>query len=137
MFFLPLLLSFEPNKIDLPLKSPFEIIKENKSPKLIEETDFKNQIDKDFNDIELDDNFLNWAPIIQGEIPYSFYKIKTLLSNCKKEILEETLNSCAAKLNSELVSDGYTNSRVYTLLEGDNGTLDVIMGRIFELKIRK
>ena len=72
MFFLPLLLSFEPNKIDLPLKSPFEKIEENKSPKLIEETDFNNQIDTDFNDIEVDDNFLNWAPIIQGEIPYSF-----------------------------------------------------------------
>ena len=136
MFFLPLLLSFEPTKIDLPLKSPFEIKKENKSPKLIEKIDSYNQTDSDFNDIEVDDNFLDWAPIIQGEIPYSFNKIKTLLSNCKKEILEETLNSCAAKLNAELVSDGYTNSRVYSLLEGDNGTLDVIMGRIYELKVR-
>ena len=136
MFFLPLLLSFEPNKIDLPLKSPFEIKKENKSIKDSEEINTFDKLKTDFNDIQLDDNFLNWAPIIQGEIPYSFNKIKTLLSDCKKEILEETLNSCAAKLNSELVSDGYTNSRVYTLLEGDNGTLDVIMGRIIELKIR-
>ena len=34
------------------------------------------------------------------------------------------------------MSDGYTNSRVYTLLQGKNGTLDVIMGKIVELKIR-
>jgi len=137
MFFIPLLLSFEPTKIDLPLKSPFEIKKENKSPTDLKEIDSNNKkLETDINDVEVDDNFLNWAPIIQGEIPYSFDKIKTLLSNCKKENLEKTLNSCAAKLNAELVSDGYTNSRVYTLLEGDNGTLDVIMGRIYELKIR-
>ena len=92
MFFLPLLLSFEPNKIDLPLKSPFEIKKENKTPKDLEEIDTIDKLETDFNDIELDDNFLNWAPIIQGEIPFSFNKIKTLLSDCKKEILEETLN---------------------------------------------
>ena len=68
--------------------------------------------------------------------PYIISVWVTLSKDVDDDNLEKTLNSCAAKLNAELVSDGYTNSRVYTLLEGDNGTLDVIMGRIYELKIR-
>ena len=72
MFFLPLLLSFEPNKIDLPLKSPFEIIKENKSPKLIEETDFNNQIDT-FRSI----NNLIYYPFVKYDSVkhFIFYKL--------------------------------------------------------------
>ena len=38
MFFLPILLSYEPNNIDLPLKSPFEL-KEDKKKKKIEDKD--------------------------------------------------------------------------------------------------
>ena len=33
MFFLPILLSYEPNNIDLPLKSPFELKEDKKSKK--------------------------------------------------------------------------------------------------------
>ena len=82
----------------------------------------------------LDKYISKWLPRIQ-EIPYSSSKINRLLTRVRRRV-EETLNSCAAKLNAQLISDGYTNSRVYTLLEGKNGTLDVIMGKIVELKIR-
>ena len=135
MFFLPILLSYEPNNIDLPLKSPFELKEDKKSKKKIEDKDNNlknNNIDSDL----LDKYISKWLPRIQGEIPYSSSKINRLLTSCKKTSREETLNSCAAKLNAQLISDGYTNSRVYTLLEGKNGTLDVIMGKIVELKIR-
>ena len=37
MFFLPILLSYEPNTIDLPLKSPFELKEDKKSKKKIED----------------------------------------------------------------------------------------------------
>ena len=33
MFFLPILLSYEPNNIDLPLKSPFELKQDKKKIK--------------------------------------------------------------------------------------------------------
>tara|TARA_B100001093_G_C26848619_1_gene1024029 strand:- start:531 stop:2189 length:1659 start_codon:yes stop_codon:yes gene_type:complete len=134
MLFLPLLLSFNSNKVDLPLKSPFEIKQNENSKKDFQDIDSKGSKNKE--SINIDPNIINWLPKIQGEIPYSFEQIKILLNTCKGQSLEETLNSCAAKLTAELVNDGYSNSRVYTLLEGKNGTLDVIMGRIYELKIR-
>ena len=135
MFFLPILLSYEPNNIDLPLKSPFELKEDKKSKKKIEDKD--NNLKNNNLDSDLLDKYISkWLPRIQGEIPYSSSKINRLLTSCKKTSREETLNSCAAKLNAQLISDGYTNSRVYTLLEGKNGTLDVIMGKIVELKIR-
>ena len=37
MFFLPILLSYEPNNIDLPLKSPFELKQDKKKNKKIED----------------------------------------------------------------------------------------------------
>ena len=136
MFFLPILITFEPNKIDLPLTSPFKQKEEKNIKKQVE--DKNNKFKEDTNlDNDLPNNYLlDWLPRIQGEIPYSSKKIKRILYSCKKATKEETLSSCAAKLNAQLVSDGYTNSRVYTLLQGKNGTLDVIMGKIVELKIR-
>ena len=41
MFFLPLILTYEPNNIDLPLKSPFEL-KEDKKIKIKIEDKVKN-----------------------------------------------------------------------------------------------
>ena len=135
MFFLPILLTYEPNNIDLPLRSPFEL-KEDKKIKIKIEDKVKNLKNNNLDSDLLDKHTSKWLPRIQGEIPYSSTKINKLLTTCKKTSIEETLNSCAAKLNAQLISDGYTNSRVYTLLEGKNGTLDVIMGKIVELKIR-
>ena len=104
MFFLSILLSYEPNNIDLPLKSPFELKEDKKSKKKIEDKD-NNLKDNNLKNNNLDSDLLDkyiskWLPRIQGEIPYSSSKINRLLTSCKKTSREETLNSCAAKLNA-------------------------------------
>ncbi len=127
--------------MDLPLKSPFEDTRKNNDESQdlkiegLEKNEKKN-MEIDAEGI-IDKEDLKWLPKIVGEdIPYSKNELKEILKDCKEEEIATTLNSCASRLTAFLIQDGYVNSRVYTIIGDENGTLEVIMGKVVELTVK-
>ncbi len=77
----------------------------------------------------------SWRPGIEGATPYSSDQLRTILSSCGRSTISSTLKACAASLTARLVRDGYVNSRVFTLTTPSPGALEVVEGRIAELRI--
>ena len=140
--FLPeILIAVQPRPVDLPLKSPFEDTRKNnnESKDLKIEGIEKNEEEKIKIDTEetIEVKDLKWLPKIIGEdIPYSKNELKEILKDCKEDEIATTLNSCASRLTAVLIQDGYVNSRVYTIIGDQNGTLEVIMGKVVELTVK-
>ena len=131
----------QPRPVDLPLKSPFEDTRKNNNESQdlkiegLEKNEKKN-MEIDAEGI-IDKEDLKWLPKIVGEdIPYSKNELKEILKGCKEEEIATTLNSCASRLTAFLIQDGYVNSRVYTIIGDENGTLEVIMGKVVELTVK-
>ena len=80
MFFLPILITFEPNKIDLPLTSPFKQKEEKNIKKQVEDKNNKFKEDTNLDNDLPNNHLLDWLPRIQGEIPYSSKKIKRIIN---------------------------------------------------------
>ncbi|HJN35078.1 MAG TPA: ShlB/FhaC/HecB family hemolysin secretion/activation protein, partial [Prochlorococcaceae cyanobacterium Fu_MAG_50] len=76
-----------------------------------------------------------WRPQIQGTTPYNASQLREILRNCGRPSVPATLRACAAALTARLVRDGYINSRVYTLLEPLPAHLEVVEGRIAEVRV--
>lgn len=76
-------------------------------------------------------------PPIQGLNRYSEQERQTILGPCSA-IADpaERLKACAAALTARLVADGYVNSRVYVLTTPAPGRLDVVEGRIVEVRVK-
>jgi len=140
--FLPeILIAVQPRPVDLPLKSPFEDKrKNNNEPKDLKIDGIeKNEEEKIKIDTEetIEVKDLKWLPKIVGEdIPYSKNELKEILKDCKEDEIATTLNSCASRLTAVLIQDGYVNSRVYTIIDDEKGTLEVIMGKVVELTVK-
>ena len=135
------MIAVQPRPIDLPLKSPFEDKRKNnnESQELKIEGIEKNEEENIKIDAEgiIDIEDLKWLPRIVGEdIPYSKNELKEILKDCKEDEIATTLNSCASRLTAVLIQDGYVNSRVYTIIDDEKGTLEVIMGKVVELTVK-
>ena len=76
-----------------------------------------------------------WRPPVQGKHPYSVEQLESILQDCGRPTVAATLKRCAAILTARLIQDGYVNSRVYTLTDPSPGALDVVLGRIAELRV--
>ena len=131
----------QPRPVDLPLKSPFEDTRKNnnESKDLKIEGIEKNEEEKIKIDTEetIEVKDFKWLPKIVGEdIPYSKNELKEILKDCKEDEIATTLNSCASRLTAVLIQDGYVNSRVYTIIDEEKGTLEVIMGKVVELTVK-
>lgn len=76
------------------------------------------------------------APAIEGRVPLGAAELQAALTPCRA-IADpvERLNACAAALNARLVSQGYTNTRVYAYPTPAPGRLELIEGRIVELRV--
>jgi hemolysin activation/secretion protein len=75
-------------------------------------------------------------PRIQGLTRYSASQLQAILAPCRV-IVDPTarINACAAALTARLVADGYLNSRVYGTALPAPGLLEVVEGRIVELRV--
>ena len=137
--FLPeILIAVQPRPVDLPLKSPFQDTRKNNNESKDLKIDGveKNEEEKIKIDTEetIEVKDLKWFPKIVGEdIPYSKNELKEILKDCKEDEISTTLNSCASRLTSVLIQDGYVNSRVYTIVDEEKGTLEVIMGKVVDI----
>ncbi len=80
-------------------------------------------------------------PLIQGSTPYSPSQLRLIFGNClgpksPKTDGQDGLKACAAALTSRLIADGYINSRVYIAASSKGDTLEVVQGRIAEIRVR-
>ena len=82
-----------------------------------------------------DDQPLSPVPALEGKTPYSPDVLRRILSACRRSTQTQTLNACAAALTARLTSDGYVNTRVYVRNTPAPGSLNVVEGRIAELRI--
>ncbi|MFM7674727.1 MAG: ShlB/FhaC/HecB family hemolysin secretion/activation protein [Synechococcus sp.] len=75
-------------------------------------------------------------PSIQGETPFSPVELQRILGTCAQQPdRAAALNACAAALSARLVADGYVNSRVYVRDTPAPGGLEVVEGRVVELRV--
>lgn len=75
-------------------------------------------------------------PRIEGSTPYSPSELRRILAPCLGLADSgERLNACAAALGARLVNEGYVNTRVYAIPSPAPGALQVIDGRIVELRV--
>ena len=80
-------------------------------------------------------------PLIQGSTPYSPSQLRLIFGNClgaksPKTDGQDGLKACAAALTSRLIADGYINSRVYIAASSKGDSLEVVQGRIAEIRVR-
>ncbi|MFM7548787.1 MAG: ShlB/FhaC/HecB family hemolysin secretion/activation protein, partial [Cyanobacteriota bacterium] len=80
---------------------------------------------------------LSALPAIEGLTVYSPDQLRTILAACSR-LADPTqrLQACAAALTSRFVADGYVNSRVFVEASPAPGRLEVVEGRLVELRIR-
>ena len=77
------------------------------------------------------------TPQVKGLTVYSPAVLGRILANCgSKAAPADRLKECAATLTARLVADGYVNTRVYTENEPAPGHLEVVEGRVVELRIK-
>lgn len=77
-------------------------------------------------------------PAIEGSTPYSARELEQILRGCIQPDAtpEANLKRCAAALTTRLVEDGFVNSRVYVQEAPRPGRLEVVEGRIAEVRVR-
>jgi hemolysin activation/secretion protein len=76
------------------------------------------------------------TPRIQGRSPYSPTQLRRILAPCLSLAdPDQRLSACAAILTARLASDGYVNSRVYGLSSQAPGVLEVVLGRVAEVRV--
>lgn len=78
----------------------------------------------------------DWIPAIQGSTPYAPQRLRTILERCQGTPSAETLKRCAAVLTAQLTADGYVNTRVFIQAEPAPGSLEVVEGKLVEIRIR-
>lgn len=79
-----------------------------------------------------------WVPPVQGSSPYDATTLQQILSGCAKgarPASREAFKACAAALTARLTADGYINSRVFISPTPQGEGLEVVEGRIAELRI--
>jgi hemolysin activation/secretion protein len=76
------------------------------------------------------------VPQVKGLTLYSPATLRAILTPCAAIADPASrLQACAAALSSRLYADGYTNTRVYTRSEPAPGLLEVVEGRIAEVRV--
>lgn len=67
---------------------------------------------------------------------YNSRTLATILDTCSRITdPEERINACAAALTTRLVADGYVNSRVFVESSAEGAFLDVVEGRLVEVRV--
>lgn len=74
-------------------------------------------------------------PTVEGSRLYSPQQLRQIFASCGRATLKSTLQACAAALSARYVADGYVNTRVYVLPSPAPGALEVVEGRIAEIRI--
>ena len=74
-------------------------------------------------------------PNVEGNHHFGPRELETLLKACATGNAASTLQACAAALTARFISDGYINTRVYANRDRGQFSLQVVEGRIAEVRI--
>ncbi len=74
-------------------------------------------------------------PAVKGNTIYTPEQLRQIFATCSRTTVAAPLQACAAALSARLVADGYINTRVYVLPTPAPGALEVVPGRIAEVRI--
>ncbi|MDA0257526.1 MAG: hypothetical protein O2972_02415, partial [Cyanobacteria bacterium] len=73
---------------------------------------------------------------IKGELPYDSKELQEILGTCSAAVDPQTrLTQCAASITTRLVADGYINSRVFVTSTAEGEQLELIEGRLTEIRV--
>lgn len=75
------------------------------------------------------------VPTVVGVQPYGPGRLRQILEPCLAVAAPDRLEACAQRLAGQLLNDGYINSRVYALPGPAAGTLEVVEGRLAEVRV--
>jgi hemolysin activation/secretion protein len=79
---------------------------------------------------------LSALPAIEGLTVYSREQLRTILAACSRlDDPAQRLEACATALTARFVADGYVNSRVFVEPSPAPGRLEVVEGRLVELRV--
>lgn len=79
---------------------------------------------------------LSALPAIDGLTLYSRERLRTILASCSSLAEpEQRLQACATALQARLIEDGYVNSRVFVEPTPTPGRLQVVEGRLVEVRV--
>ena len=75
-------------------------------------------------------------PEIKGPLPYTPAELRRILGRCL-QVSDPTqrLNDCATALTARLVADGYVNSGAIVRGSGASATLEMVEGRLVEVRV--
>ena len=76
-----------------------------------------------------------WSPKVVGDSFFTDEQLNAVFKTCREETITKVLKKCAAQLTAELLNQGYINSRIYIVQKPEPGSLEVVLGRISEVKI--
>ena len=130
----------QPGPLRLPAKQPQTTTGANNDPNQLEldqglELPNTNQKNKQ-RDANKSDPGPDQQIRIKGELPYDSKELKEILGTCTAEIdIQSRLTECAATLTTQLVSDGYINTRVFVTTTAEGAQLELIEGRITEIRV--
>jgi len=80
---------------------------------------------------------LGKLPAVAGPVPYTAQQLAAILQPCSLISPEaEKLRACAAALTSRLVLDGYVNTRVFVFADPPPARLQVVQGKVVELRVQ-
>ena len=74
-------------------------------------------------------------PNVEGSRLYGPKQLRQIFAGCGRPTQSDTLLACAAALNARLEADGYINTRVYVLSSSPPGALEVVEGRLAEIRV--
>jgi hemolysin activation/secretion protein len=74
-------------------------------------------------------------PSLEGSQHFSNAELEEILKACATDNATTTLQSCAAALTARYINDGYINTRVYADRDQGRFSLQVVEGRIAEVRI--
>ena len=77
----------------------------------------------------------DWIPEVLGNTIYIESELKTILRPCAGSPSSDTLQNCATTLSAKLTGDGYVNSRVFIQASPLPGQLEVVEGRLAEVRV--
>jgi hemolysin activation/secretion protein len=74
-------------------------------------------------------------PKVEGSRLYGPKQLRQIFAGCGRPTQADSLLACAAALNARLEADGYINTRVYVLSSPPPGALEVVEGRLAEIRV--
>jgi len=124
----------QPGPIRLPEPAPIQQRKPRSGKPLQESPDLQTPVSQP---IEPNDQGARpkQLPSVKGSTVYGPVQLQEVFGRCSRPDLAATLQACASALTARYLADGYVNTRVFVAASSGAGVLEVVEGRIAEVRV--